>query len=783
MAASLDGLRIPRFLTQNKAFAACVVFSLGVGISVAAAVVAIVESVRNGPVPFANAERIEVIYVGDGSILDRRYYVAPEIIRALTAPESPIEDAALSRFGSYGIRDGEHVVNGWILEVTPNYPRMLSARMHIGRPFGVGDSPEERHLMLSHRLWTKEFHSDSTIVGRTVFLDAIPHVVVGVTARDWSYPERIGAWASNAAMLATFRRHGNQVEMLALRKSNIDAKQARIMISTIGTAAMTTRSSPQERVQSESLRDRLTLGLSQMLFALGLVAMFVGFITAVNFAALVLARGIKRREEIAVRAALGASVGRLVRQIVGETVWLSAAGGVLAALLAPAVLNTVLVTFDRSLPLWLTLTLSWRVLLASVAISMLLGVVFALGPALDLARPALSTFLHASWAGVSAAAGAQRSRAGLVTIQVGLATAFLVLFGALLGRTLILTRVDPGYDYERIITGSIARERRGPTKVSPAVLANAEQLQGVTHAALVQARHLWPYELTFDGATGDTAAFEFIWAAQTSEAFFSIAQPTLVAGRLPTPEEYRGRAPVAVVTEVVARRVFDGEAIGKTIRVDRLTLTVIGVLSRFDRTAWDPGSTAAVISPIVDAPNLWTQPELWLRVGDASQVQPILRDLQQRSAMNLLGARIRFTSLGVEMRDSKRAVWAVARIIYAIFGIALALAAIGIYGLVSYTVEMRNREMAIREALGASRVRVSALLLRSAIIQTLVGVVAGSAFATVVASLIRNENLAMNTAAGATVIAFIVVALTVLASSFGPLRATWRRDLSAVLRQ
>src|SRR5688500_18044488 len=109
-------MRIPRFLTHNKAFAACVVFSLGVGISVSAAVVAIVESVRNGPVPFHNAERVEVVYIDDGSIMDRRYYIAPEVVRALTAPGSPIEDAALSRYGGYSIRDGEHVASAFILQ-------------------------------------------------------------------------------------------------------------------------------------------------------------------------------------------------------------------------------------------------------------------------------------------------------------------------------------------------------------------------------------------------------------------------------------------------------------------------------------------------------------------------------------------------------------------------------------------------------------------------------------------------------------------------------------------
>jgi putative ABC transport system permease protein len=781
MRVELPG--VPRFLAQNKAFAACVIFSLGVGISVSAAVLALVESVQHGPVPFVNADRIEVIYVGGGDLTDRRYSMSPDIVRALMAPGSPLEEAALSRFGGREIRDGDHLTQGWILEVTPNFPRLLSARMHIGRPFGANDSPDERYVMLSHRFWTKQFGADSAVVGRTVFVDSLPHLVVGVTAREWAYPDRIDAWRSNPVLLATGKRYDSRIMMLGLRRSDLDVGQARAMISTIGSAAMASRADPRERIESESLRSHLTVFLAPVLFALALVALFIGIITAVNFAGLVLARGIKRRGEIGVRAALGASVSRLVREIVGETVWLSAIGGLLAALLAPAVLNIVRVTFENALPLWLTLTLSWRMVAASVVMSLIAGSIFALGPALDLARPALGTFLRATGTGISGASRASRSRAGLVSIQVGLATAFLVLFGALLGRTLVLTRPQPGYDYEQIIFGSIAREKRGPPKISPAVLANAEQIPGVTHAALAMTRFLQPEEVTYDGAMGDTTVIETTWAAQTTEAFFSIVQPTLVAGRFPTINEYRGRAPVAVVSSVVARHAFRGEALGRTVRIGPLTLTVIGVVERLDRDVFNPGKTAAIMSPILDEGDSWTFPQLWLRAATPALVQPLLRDLQRRSETRQLGATIGFRSYAVDMRNGLRAFWAITRIIYAVFGIALVLAAMGIYGLVSYTVEMRNREMAIREALGASRLRVSALLLRSAVVQTVIGVAGGAALATVLAIQIRDAQFSMNTAAGSTFIALVVVSLTVFASSFGPLRATWRRDLSHVLRQ
>lgn len=785
MALRDTALRIPRFLTQNKAFAACVVFSLGVGISVSAGIVAMVDSARNGPVPFENADRLEVVYISDGTFQDFRHGIRPEVVRALAAPGSPFEDAALWNYSRGNeIRDGDRIESGWLIDVTPNFPRLFSARMHIGRPFGVNDSPEARYLMLSYRFWASDWSADSTIVGRTVFIDSVPHLVTGVTAPEWNWPDRIEAWKSNPDILTPVRGRQNSVLMFGLRKEGIDPGQARAMVSTIGTAAMITKSSPRDRIYAQGFREYLALNLSTILFALGLGALFIAFITAVNFAGLVLARGIRRRAEIGVRAALGASVGRLVRQIVGETIWLSTAGGLLAAMLAPGVLNVIRISFESSMPSWLTISMSWRVVAASVGMSLLLGVVFAIGPALDLARPALGTFLRSTGTGLSASTRAQRSRAGLVSVQVALATAFLVLFGALLGRALMLTRPDPGYAYQSIIRGSINRTRntRDVETRMLSVQASVQQIQGVSRVALLQSQYLRPDEVAFDGATGDTSVFQVLWTAQTSEAFFDIVRPRLVAGRLPTQEEYRGRAPVAVITEVVARRAFDGGALGKTIRIGKTSLSVIGVVEKLQRGAISMEDAATIVSPIIERPDRWTSPEVWIQISDPSRVPVMLRDLQQEAELGALGARVRLGSAAAEMRREMQSFRAIGRVIVAVFVIAMALAAMGIYGLVAYTVEMRNREMAIREALGATKARVTALLLRSAAIQTLIGLTAGAALATGLARLIREHNLVLSTAVQSTAVAFVLVALTVLASSFGPLRATWRRDLSHVLR-
>jgi putative ABC transport system permease protein len=775
----LDALRLPRVLTQSRGFSLCVILSLGVGISASSSVLALVDSMLHGRLPFDNADRIEVVHVGGRPLNERSPLVHPEIARALQGESSPLEEVATYAFRWVGVTDGELSANGAAYYASPGFPRMLSARMHIGRPFFEADRDDTRPVMLSHAFWTSAFASDSSIIGRSIRIEDVPHTVVGVTSPAWSYPDRTQLWIMNRAMLAG-ATPTSRVGLIGLRKRDIEAEQARAMIRTIGTAAMTVKGLPRDRIESRPLRAHLTRQLAGVITILSTIALFVGLLTAVNFAGLVLARGLRRRGELGVRAALGATLPRLVRTIVGESLVLCAIGGALAAVLAPGISALLSDIFSSVFPAWIRFGMSWRVVAASIAIAMVVGAVFGLGPALDLARPALGAFLKNTGAGASGSAGASRSRSAVVTVQVALATGVLVLLGAVLGRTLVLTGPNPGFDYNAIVLGAV----RGSPVVRqawPTVLAEIQTTPGIASAAAAHSRLASPGEVLFDQTQADASAFPFLWWAQTTETFHGLLGTRLETGRWPTLEEHRSGAPVAVVSRTVARR-YGGDPVGRTIAIGTTRLTIVGVIADVRRNAWAFDEMPAAFSPMLGPATRASFTEVWARVANEGQLWPTLRELQERAGRRGFGAPVRFESVGERMRQEMRDFSAVARLVWGVFGIALALAALGIYGLVSYTAEMRNREMAIREALGASRMRVAGLLVGGAAAQTIAGLIAGALIATFVASFIQDERRVLQMATQSTALAAALVALAVLVASFGPIRATWRRDLAPVLR-
>ncbi len=267
-------------------------------------------------------------------------------------------------------------------------------------------------------------------------------------------------------------------------------------------------------------------------------------------------------------------------------------------------------------------------------------------------------------------------------------------------------------------------------------------------------------------------------------------RPQLNAGRLTTRDEATSGAPVVVVTRDIADHLFAGQsAVGRRLRIPThpdQPLTIIGVVEQFNVHPYMGSETPTVfVSPAVRGGRASTsrdRTELWLRSSgnpDATARAVQLLAAQHRfGRVQLVETRSVVASLDHDYLTFRGLV----RFVMGVFGIALGLAALGIYGLVAYTAEMRARELAIREAIGASRMNVAVLVLRGAIIQGASGVAAGALLATLTIGYLNSFALRLHAIAGATTLSIVLVATTILLSSFGPLRSIWKRNLSAVLR-
>lgn len=783
-----------RIITQHRFFSACVILSVGIGISSASGVIAIVDSMRYGPLPFRNADRVEHLFTVSRSRAGARTEEVPPIVfRALQAPGSPVEDVAAYTVEVFQLRDRDRVLSAWGARTTANFPQVLGARVALGRAFDSTDATGMPAVMLSYRYWRSELAGDTAMIGRTIDLNGAAHRVVGVATREWDFPERVTLWASS---LDTRDHESRQRRMMVLvkLKSGVDPDRARAQIVGVGNGAIATlaRRRPNELLSSASFRDFVKLRLEGVVIALTIISVFVGFLTAVNFAALILARGIRRRAEIGVRAALGASVWRLARHIVAESLLLCAIGGVVAALLSPGVVAFVRSGFAEMLPAWLTIAISWRSVVASAVLAMLLGAVFALGPALDIARPALAGFLRAASSTVADGAGLARTRSWIVGIQVALATGVLISLGAVMGRSLLTRTPVVGFDYQPLLVSYVSDSGRADDVSDRlnGLLSTIQETPGVSTAAYLDSRPLDPAKVVADGGgTSTTAEDEGLqspWLDRAGEAFFAVMRPRVAQGRLFTHDEERQGAPVAVVSRVIAHALFADAAIGKRIRVGGdEPLTIVGVIEDIRLRGYQPDPTAAVFVPMathdVGAAG-FSMREMWVRasgpIGLTARSVRIRGSVSERGHLRVMETH----SMAASMAEEFAAYRSIAQLTLAIFGVALSLAAIGIYGLVAYTAEMRSRELAIREALGATRVQVAGLMLRGALVQTMAGAAAGAMIGIIVVDYLNGFQLKLTTTGVATIVAFGVILLTVLVSSIGPLRRTWRRDLSQTLR-
>jgi predicted permease len=647
-------------------------------------------------------------------------------------------------------------------------------------------------VMLSYRYWRSELGGDSAVLGRTIDVDGVAHRVVGVATREWDFPERVTMWASSLDTREMETRQRRMMVLVKLREG-VDADRARARIVGIGNGAIAAlpRRRANEVLSSASFREFAQLRLGGIVLALTIISVFVGFLTAVNFAALILARGIRRRAELGVRAALGASPWRLARHIIAESLLLCAIGGLVAALLSPSVIGLIRAGFGEMLPAWLTITISWRLVAVSAVLAMLLGAVFALGPALDIARPALTGLVRAASSTV-ADAGLARTRSWIVGIQVALATAVLISLGAVMGRSLLMRTPVAGFDYRPLIVSEVSDSGRAEDVSArlTGLLWTVRETPGVGSAAYLDGTSLDPTMVIADlgpnSMTAEDEGLETPWLGRAGEDFFHVMRPVIAQGRLFTLDEERQGAPVAVVSRVIAHSMFADAPIGKRIRLGvGQSLTIVGVIEDIRLRGYQTDPTEAVFTPMAAraiSASGFSVGQVWIRASGPIGLTERLVQSRGSATGNGHLRMIQTHSMASSMAEELAAYRSVAQLTLAIFGVALSLAALGIYGLVAYSAEMRSRELAIREALGASRLEVAGLVLRGALVQTMTGAAAGAMIGIIVVDYLNGFQLKLTTTGMATAVAFSVVALTVLISSVGPLHRTWRRGLSQALR-
>jgi putative ABC transport system permease protein len=747
-----------RSLRAAPAFAAAAVLCLALGIGVDSTIFSVVNAILVRPLPFAEERRLVALYATNAKrgIDDNLTFSADYLdYRRETR-------AQFSEMGAFQCCDAMSLAADGTAEyargarITASVLPVLGVAPALGRDF----TPDEEHagrdrvVLLGDRIWRTRFGADRAIVGRTILVNGRAHTVVGVMPVGYRFPETQDLWLPLVTDPGALERGSNRFTVIGRLRDGVDLAMASVAVAAI--AQRLAHDFPESHVGwsagVHSLRDRFIpkdVRVAMLLF-LGAVT-FVLLIACANVANLLLVRASARQREIAVRTALGASRARLVRQLLVESIVIALAGGALGLALALWSLDMVREAIPVEMPYWLHFEIDWPVVLVTLGVSALTGLIFGVVPAISASRVDVLSTLKDGGRGSSRRGG--RLRGSLVVAEMALSLVLLVGATLMIRSFVAIQHSRLGFDPERVLTVQLhmSGERYAKTIARASflqdVLGRVREIPGVTSAAAVSNVALSDdnanSSFSVDGhprARGEEFQAEF--DAVSGDYFGALGVPIL-AGRTFTTREVMDTAQAAVVVnETAARKFWGGEsAIGGRIRwggasdTTQRWLTVVGVSrDMLDRELGKPTPPHLYVAYPRSA---WSRMTLVVRTaGDPASAAPAVR-----AAVHALDPAIPtfevYTLNQVIQRNFS--LW-LPRFYGGMFGafavVALALAAVGVYGVISHGVAQRAHEIGVRIALGAARRDVIALVLRGGGRLALFGLAVGLPLAFGVARLL-----------------------------------------------
>lgn len=754
----LDDLRYAlRQLRRSPGFAVVAVVTLALGIGANTTIFSVLRGILLRPLPYAEPDRSVMI----SSHLNGKdnQWVSPAEFADYQAQSSLFSSVAIFDEGAFtlaGDHDAESLRGGL---VSANLFATVGTAPILGRVFTAEEDQAggPRLVVIGEGIWRRRYSGDAAIIGKPIQIDAQPYTVVGVMPEAFRLPIDFAVtaptqfWVPLQLPSITADDRGNHSYYVTARlRPGLEIETARPQFARF-VAAMKQKYPDYYRptfdVSLATLREqvvgRVRPALLLLLGAVGLVLLMA----CGNIANLLLARGESRQKELAIRAAMGASRGRLIRQLLLESVLLSVIGGGAGLLIAWWGISAIPAINPTSLPRVESIGLDPAVLAATFVLSLITGVVFGLAPAWQMARPALQAELKETGRGVTATRRGRGFRSALIGGEVALAVVLVIGAGLLVQSYMRLTQLSPGFKADNVLTMRLALpEASYPTRASVTsafdrVIARLGQLPGVlvaggvTGLPLATIRGDWGVMIEGQVARDRRDLPQVDWQVIEPGYFEALSIP-LVAGRYPTAADRSGSLSVIVVNEAMARQHWpEGHAVGQRMRLttpaDSNWRTVIGVAGNVHHRALDAAPRPEMFVPLDqffetapdDAVNvrgltltLKTASDPLALVASARQVvasiDPTLAMSDIRTMQGVVSSSIatpRFTA-----------------VLLGVFAaLALALAAVGIYGLVSFAVAQRTGEMGIRLALGAEAADILKLVVGQGMRPVIAGLTAG----------------------------------------------------------
>jgi putative ABC transport system permease protein len=791
-----------RALLSKPAFTIVAVLALALGIGANTAIFSVVNSVLLRPLAYPESERLVMVWEERTSLGFPADTPAPANFFDWREQQSVFEDMAAMAdraFNLTGTGEPEKIEGQ---RVSASFFPLFGVAPMRGRAFlPEDDMPESSPVVIiGHALWQRRFGGDEGLLNQTISLNGQPHTVVGIMPPGFDFPERNQMWVPIAFSQDEASRRGSHYLMVVARlKQGVSLTQAQTEMSAI--AARLEQQYPQTNTALGAkvvpIHEELVGNLRPaLLILLGAVALVL-LIACANVANLLLARAASRQKEIAIRSALGANRSRLVRQFLTESMLLSITGGAAGLLLAFAGLKALTALIPPELFRGREISMDGSVLIFTIALSLLTGAIFGLAPAMQAAKINLNETLKEGGKG-TVAPSRPRLRSALVIAEIALALVLLVGAGLLINSFLRLSNVEAGFKTDNLLTVEVVPQQNKYDTVEKRTAFYTQVLERVGALAGVEsAGVITNLPLTFKG---NNASFtveglpepppDQVAIAATrliSPDYFRTMSIQLVSGRGFTRQDINDRAQVAIISETMARTYWPGEeAIGKRIKIGRYSstnpwITIIGVAANVRQFELETE----------------TRPQLYLPYSQLDFFEP------RHLVVKTTGDPLSFVA------SAREAVWSVDRdqpvsnvstmetivseslagrrltmLLLGIFaGLALLLAAVGIYGLISYAVTQRTHEIGIRMALGANSRNVLGMVVGDSIRMIAIGVGVGLAAAFFLTRFMRSLLFGVSETDPVTFAVIpALLAAVALAATYIPARRATRVDPMVALR-
>jgi putative ABC transport system permease protein len=789
-----------RMLLQNPGSTLVALVALSLGIGANSSIFSVVNGVLLRPLPYQDPDRLMVVWETKLSIGKKQELVSPAEFRAWASENRVFDGMAALRQEPRVLTGGELPERVETQLISPSGFAMLGVKPALGRTFSPEESQPGRNLaaILSYGLWQRRFGGDRGVLGRAVTLDGIGYTVVGVTAPDFrllDLPAELWIpYSLDSKELNPRNRAVRTLRVIAHLKPGATLDQAQAEMRSI--AHRLELEDPDANTGYSAsvvpLRDQLVGDIRTTLWTLLGAVLFVLVIACANVANLLLARAGAREREIALRAALGANPARLIRQLLTESMLLALAGGLLGLVLAAWSIALMKQLGPATLPRLKEISVDWRVLSFTLLASAATGIIFGLAPALASLRTDLNSVLRSAGRLASAAGPtAARFRDAFVVAEVAACVVLLTGSGLLIRSFAKLESVNPGFQPDHVLTMQVAlpESRYSDFKVAlfyRQLLERLQALPGVQFAAITRKAPL---------SGGDDVSLNFAienravqpsadqpraqYRAVSAEYFDALGIP-LIRGRHFDRTDGENTPGVVVINETLARTFFGGDdALGKRIQAGldgSPWCTIIGIVRDVKQQGLDAQDKPETYYHYLQVPPPWMSfvegvMTVVLRTGpepdslaavaraEVGKMDPSLAAFDVHSMESLLDSslaqpRFRTTLLGV------------------FAGLALLLAAVGLYGVIAYSVARRSNELGVRMALGAQRNDVLKLVLGQGAKLAVLGIVIGLGVAFGAMRVISKLLFGVNAADPVT---FAATALLILAVAFGAsLIPAWR---------